>query len=244
MKTNNLLSGRKGSLLWAIIAGTLAGCTTYVERERPVYREPAPPPPITPAPAPTPPPPPQPVQVVEVQIRAETDFYEPLQPYGQWEVIPPYGRCWVPARVESDWRPYCNGHWENTEDGWYWASEEPWGWATYHYGRWDFNPRFGWYWVPHTQWAPAWVCWRRGEGYVGWAPLHPSARFERDELIVEERNIQPRAYIFVEERRFLEPVRPKTVIVNNTTIVNKTVNITKVKIVNKTVINKGPRTHT
>jgi hypothetical protein len=59
---------------------------------------------------------------------------------------------------------------------------------------------------------------------------------------VNERVIPQRAYVFVEEKRFLEPVRPATVVVNNTTIINKTVNITNVKIVNKTVINEGPRT--
>jgi len=63
---------------------------------------------------------------VEVVIRTENDFYEPLNPYGHWEVIAPFGRCWVPARVETDWRPYCYGHWERTEDSWYWASDEPW----------------------------------------------------------------------------------------------------------------------
>src|SRR6185503_17406129 len=47
---------------------------------------------------------------------------------------------------------------------------------------------------------------------------------------------------FVEERRFLQPVRPTTVVVNNTTIINKTVNITNVKVVNNTVINEGPQT--
>jgi hypothetical protein len=31
------------------------------------------------------------------------------------------------------------------------------------------------------------------------------------------------------------------VVINNTTIINKTVNITKVNVVNKTVINEGPR---
>lgn len=58
---------------------------------------------------------------------------------------------------------------------------------------------------------------------------------------VQQRDISSRGYVFVEERRFLEPVRPKTVIVNNT-IINKTVNITKIKVVNKTVINEGPST--
>jgi len=40
----------------------------------------------------------------------------------------------------------------------------------------------------------------------------------------------------------LQPVRPATVVVNNTTIINKTVNITNIKVVNNTVINEGPRT--
>jgi hypothetical protein len=37
------------------------------------------------------------------------------------------------------------------------------------------------------------------------------------------RVISPRAYVFVEERHFMEPVRRSTVVVNNTTIINKTV---------------------
>jgi hypothetical protein len=115
--------------------------------------------------------------------------------------------------------------------------------STYHYGRWDLSAQFGWYWVPQTQWAPAWVSWHSGGGYVGWAPLYPSSRFARSgSLEVDVRAISPRAYVFVEERHFLEPVRRSTVVVNNTTIINKTVNITNVKVVNNTVINDGPRT--
>src|SRR5215831_10233959 len=226
MKTIKLLGLYKRSLLWAAIPALLAGCTTYVEHRTVVHEAP---------------PPPAPVVEVAV-IHAESDFYEPLTPYGRWEVVGAYGRCWVPARVDPEWRPYCNGHWERTEDGWYWASDEPWGWATYHYGRWDFISRIGWYWVPETQWAPAWVSWRRGGGYVGWAPLHPSSRFNRAGVLVEAPSVPTRDCVFVEEKRFLEPVQPRTVLVNNTTIVNKTVNITNVKVVNNIVINEGPRT--
>jgi hypothetical protein len=105
------------------------------------------------------------------------------------------------------------------------------------------SPQFGWYWVPQTQWAPAWVSWHEGGGYVGWAPLHPSARISgRGSVEVNIALIAPRAFVFVEPRHFLEPVRPSTVVVNNTTIINKTVNITNIKVVNKTVINEGPRT--
>jgi hypothetical protein len=37
------------------------------------------------------------------------------------------------------------------------------------------------------------------------------------------RIISPQAYVFVEERHFMEPVRRSTVVVNNTTIINQTV---------------------
>jgi hypothetical protein len=55
-----------------------------------------------------------------------------------------------------------------------WVSDEPWGWATYHYGRWANVDGTGWVWVPGYQWAPAWVSWRYGGGYAGWAPLPPA----------------------------------------------------------------------
>lgn len=244
-------TGQKlGRSIWLTANGLLfvlvAGCVTYVQRPPPEVQV------ITPLPPPVVPEPPPPVIYVEpppveptaaVQIRVEADFYEPLGAYGHWEVIAPYGRCWVPARVEADWRPYCNGHWLRTERGWYWVSDEPWAWATYHYGRWDWRPEFGWYWVPHVEWAPAWVSWHRCDGYVGWAPLQPSARFTSSGILeVNARVIPPRAYVIVEERRFLEPIRPAVTVVNNTTIINKTVNITNVKVVNKTVINEGPST--
>jgi hypothetical protein len=51
----------------------------------------------------------------------------------------------------------------------------------------------------------------------------------------------PHAFVFVSEQRLLEPVRPTTVIVNNTTVINQTVNITKIQVVNKAVIAEGPR---
>src|SRR5436190_2786974 len=232
------LATKIGLVLSSVFLG-VTGCTTYVqEPPRRVIYEPAPPPREVYVPAPRVEP-----RYVEVEIRAESDFYEPLTPYGRWEVVGNYGRCWIPARVESNWQPYCNGHWQRTEAGWYWASEEPWGWATYHYGRWDLSPQFGWYWVPQTQWAPAWVSWHEGGGYIGWAPLHPSSRMSsRGSVEVNVAVISPRAYVFVEPRHFLQPVRPSTVVVNNTTIINKTVNITNIKVVNKNVINEGPRT--
>jgi len=229
-------SGRVRFVLCGTLAVALAGCTTYVEHSPAptVYVSPpvAEPPPVVVTPAESP----------VVAIQTESDFYEPLSPHGEWVVVGSYGRCWRPTRVEVGWRPYADGQWRRTDAGWYWASDEPWGWATYHYGRWDWSVDFGWIWVPHTQWAPAWVSWRQGAGYVGWAPLPPSARIgARGIVVVHETAIAPRAFVFVSEQRLLEPLRPTTVIVNNTTVINQTVNITKIQVVNKTVINEGPR---
>jgi len=236
MNKMNRPTGHVRFVLCSALAVTLAGCTTYVDHRpaRTVYVPPpvTQPPPVVVTPA-------EPPVVV---IQTESDFYEPLSVHGEWVVVGSYGRCWRPARVEVGWRPYANGHWERTDAGWYWASDEPWGWATYHYGRWDFSVNFGWVWVPHTQWAPAWVSWRQGAGYVGWAPLPPSARIgSRGIIEVREATSAPRAFVFVSEQRLLEPVRPATVIVNNTTVINQTVNITQVQVVNNRVINEGPR---
>jgi hypothetical protein len=183
------------------------------------------------------------VVLPSVEIHVESDFYEPLTPFGEWVVIGDYGRCWRPARVEVGWRPYCNGNWERTDAGWYWVSDEPWAWATYHYGRWDFTEQYGWYWVPQTQWAPAWVSWHEGGGYIGWAPLQPSVRISASGYVgFNVALIPPRAFVFVEQRRFLDPIRPTMVVVNNTTIINKTTIISNTKMVNNTVINEGPAT--
>lgn len=100
-------------------------------------------------------------------------FYDNLAPYGQWINDPEYGDVWVPNE-DGDFRPYgSRGHWVMTEYGNTWVSEDPWGWAVYHYGRWTYNPYYGWVWVPGYEWAPAWVSWRYGGGYSGWAPLGP-----------------------------------------------------------------------
>lgn len=150
-----------------------------------------------------------------VTISAAADFHVPLAPHGGWVEVDTYGRCWRPSGIAVTWRPYCHGEWVWTDHGWYWESDEPWAWATYHYGRWVYHPRHHWVWVPGTEWAPAWVSWRSGGGYVGWAPLPPSR------LTVSFGFRHPE-FVFIQSARFHQPVRPDTVIVNNTTIINKT----------------------
>src|SRR4051794_16830177 len=145
------------------------------ESDRPVYRDDAPPPEASRDYRDDRP--------VDVDVVAEEPDYasgedvryfeDDLRPYGDWVVTAEFGRCFHPHGISAEWRPYSQGHWCNTDDGWLWASEEPHGWATYHYGRWTEDSRYGWCWVPGRTWAPAWVTWRHGGGNVGWAPIPP-----------------------------------------------------------------------
>ncbi len=179
----------------------------------PVYPAPVPAPmPATPAPAPMqamPPPdayvPPVAPPGSEINL---VYFQSQLGPYGNWVDVPPYGPVWRPndAMVNPGWRPYFNsGFWQYTEAGWFWHSETPYGDIVFHYGRWLSDIRYGWVWVPGYDWAPAWVAWRNAEGYAGWAPLPPGARFEvgvglmyRGALAVDvDFGLRPDDYIFV-----------------------------------------------
>jgi hypothetical protein len=177
-----------------------------------------------------------------VQIHAKADFYTPLTPYGGWVEVGSYGRCWHPAHLAVEWRPYCYGHWVWTDCGWYWESDEPWGWACYHYGYWVNDPAYGWLWVPEVEWAPAWVSWRVGGGYIGWAPMPPPG-------IIFVSHPEPALFVFVNTEHFADPVRPSAVIVNNVAIAKKTTEITQIKRETRTlsggapqrvVMNRGP----
>ena len=108
--------------------------------------------------------------------QAYQDFEQTLSPYGSWVDAPSYGRVWVPSQaiVGADFTPYYSGgRWSYTDYGWTWASDYDWGWAPFHYGRWTNVAGYGWSWIPGRIWGPAWVHWRHGGGYVGWAPLPP-----------------------------------------------------------------------
>ncbi|HEX6890703.1 MAG TPA: DUF6600 domain-containing protein [Chryseolinea sp.] len=104
-------------------------------------------------------------------------FYDELQPYGTWIHHNQHGYVWMP-RVDRGFVPYATGgYWISTEYGNTWVSDYSWGWAPFHYGRWFYDDFYGWMWVPDTVWGPAWVAWRSGGGYYGWAPLMPGLGF-------------------------------------------------------------------
>ena len=116
-------------------------------------------------------------QIAEYDGGYSEDPYGDLAPYGSWVEVASYGSVWCPE-VSSAWQPYTVGYWVYTDDGWFWVSEDPWGSVPYHYGRWALDAEYGWVWVPDDVWAPAWVAWRYGSGWVGWAPLPPDVSWQ------------------------------------------------------------------
>ena len=174
---------------------------------------------------------------VGVSIHATADFEAPLAPLGGWVEVGSYGRCWHPRGLAADWRPYCGGQWTWTDCGWYWETDEPWGWACYHYGSWYQDPVIGWVWVPGVEWAPAWVVWRSGGGYIGWAPCAP-----RGVVVV------PGFFAFVEVGHFHDPIRRTALTFNSAAIIGHTTEINNVRRESRSiggreqrvVINEGP----
>lgn len=172
-----------------------------------------------------------------IQINARADFEAPLAPEGAWINVGTYGRCWHPHGIAGDWRPYCNGQWVWTDCGWYWDSDEPWAWACYHYGTWVDDPEIGWCWVPDIEWAPAWVEWRVGGDYIGWAPCAPVG-------VV----VAPGLFAFVVTGHFHDHIERSAVVFNNPTIINRTTRIAEFKHETRTIdgrqqrvaINDGP----
>ena len=128
-------------------------------------------------------------------------FHDELDPYGDWYLDARYGWVWSPGYVRADWRPYLDGYWVYTDWGWTWVSYDPWGADTYHYGRWDCLASNRWVWIPDDVWGPAWVSWRYGDGWAGWAPLPPEATWGSFGLSYSDHFVLPSRWCFVPESR-------------------------------------------
>src|SRR6266496_4444017 len=188
------------------------------------------------------------------QARADvsTDFFYNNLSGGNWIDVEGYGYGWQPdlAVNDTNWRPYADGYWAYTDDGWTWVSYEDFGWATYHYGRWANLADYGWTWFPgeDLDWGPAWVSWRTGGDYVGWAPLPPrgpgvvysggpiGARVDI------EFDIGPACYNFIDARFIGEPVLRDRIFApsQNVSYIDQTVNVTNITVQTNVVYNYGP----
>jgi hypothetical protein len=184
------------------------------------------------------------------EVRGEVDvtvFYDALAPHGDWVRADPYGWVWVPEEVDYGWRPYTLGHWAWVDAyGWTWVSDEDWGWAVYHYGRWTWLDGIGWAWVPGSVWAPAWVVFRSGDGWVGWAPRPPETGWRLDfGLDVGALNLDftvgSWGWSFVPVRWFAEPqVRTRIVTsVHNPRFLRVTKPATRYAVVEGRVVNRS-----
>jgi hypothetical protein len=171
---------------------------------------------------------------------------------GNWIDAEGYGYGWQPDVAVSDpnWRPYADGYWAYTDYGWTWISYEDFGWATYHYGRWANLTDYGWVWFPGSDldWGPAWVSWRTGGDYIGWAPLPPRGPgvvYEGQPIgarVDIEYDIGPQYYNFCDVRFIGEPVLRDRIFppTQNITYINNTVNVTNIYVQNNVVYNYGP----
>src|SRR5271155_2436616 len=176
-------------------------------------------------------------------------FYDQLGDQGSWIQTDDYGYVFQPNVQDPNWAPYTDGNWVYTDAGWAWVSNEPWGWATYHYGRWANIDGTGWVWVPGYRWAPAWVSWRYGGGYAGWAPLPPESfvgaeygdggvnvnlGFHFGNDVDVNFNIGPGCYNFVQVGDMGEPNYRGHYLDHsrNYTVINNTTNITNINVTN------------
>jgi hypothetical protein len=189
--------------------------------------------------------PPQEEQYYDEPYPSQVDtsyIYDYLTPYGMWLYQSPYGYVWIPDRVNYGWRPYTNGQWIWSDYGWTWVSSYRWGWIPFHYGRWGWDRQLGWFWVPDTIWGPAWVSWRRGDIYIGWAPLPPEARFIFGVGINSLPYTLSNSYwVFVEYPYFLDARLYRYVLPmeRNITIINYTMVQTDIVVWNNRIINRG-----
>jgi hypothetical protein len=178
-------------------------------------------------------------------------FYTSLQDQGDWFSTDTFGYVFQPkAATDPNWRPYTDGYWSFTDEGWTWMSYEDFGWATYHYGRWTKLASVGWVWVPGYEWAPAWVSWRTSadlaedapdavdqpgdpeSDFIGWAPLPPNAILYPGVGLVggidHIYDIPPEYYCFVPTPYFCAPALIVVIVVpaRNYFCIGRTINVT------------------
>ena len=169
-------------------------------------------------------------------------FYNHLTPYGAWVDYSPFGYVWIPYGTRYGWRPYTHGRWLWSSHGWTWISSYEWGWAPFHYGRWSWDASLGWFWVPDYIWGPAWVSWRNGGAYIGWAPLPPDVEFVFGEGIrTLPYPIPDMFWVFVDGRYFLHTGIHSYVlpVERNYTIVRTTITKTNIMDRDRVIMNQG-----
>lgn len=106
--------------------------------------------------------------------------------------------------VAPMYRPYTNGQWIASDEGWYFKAPTPQEEIVHHYGRWAYSPSMGYVWVPGRVRSPAWVDWREDEDNIAWTPIPPDVYVVNN--IVQPVPVYEDRYVVMEKRYFVEPV--------------------------------------
>ena len=199
-------------------------------------------------------------------------FYDILSPMGEWiqitkddidedlsdgegESIASYMQSdddllfiWKPnTESEKNWRPYMNGKWEYTNQGWLWLSNDKWGNSTYNYGRWWNSEKYGWVWLPGYTWAPAWVRWRVGNNgnHYGWVALSPKAKWKSDKGITDDNyryKNNDNDWVFVNGNNFADELNSKVIIPENSNknLIKESKKITDIRTEDDAIFTNGP----
>ncbi|MBS1492993.1 MAG: hypothetical protein JST55_05770 [Bacteroidetes bacterium] len=102
------------------------------------------------------------------------------------------------------YRPYTNGQWIASDEGWYFKAPTPYEEVVHHYGRWAYSPTMGWVWVPGRVRSPAWVDWREDDDNIAWTPVPPDVYVVNN--VIQPVPVYEDRYVVVEKRYFVEPV--------------------------------------
>jgi len=140
----------------------------------------------------------------------------------------------VPAPV---YRPYTNGQWIATDEGWYFKAPTPYEEVVHHYGRWAHSPTMGWIWVPGRVRSPAWVDWREDEDNIAWTPVPPDVYVVNN--VIEPVPVYEDRYVVVEKRYFVEPVITQYVYVDRVKV-KKMKHLHGLYVRDRVLYNRGP----
>ena len=137
-----------------------------------------------------------PAAAIQAQAPSLDEFKAVLSGYGQYIYSERYGEVWKPSVVPAGWHPYPVCRWVYDRNfGWTYDDPSIWGKIIHHYGRWASDGSNGWVWIPGTQWSPAWVIWRGGGDWTGWAPTPPAT--DQQEISLANFNVD-RQWTFIE----------------------------------------------
>ncbi|MBN8570409.1 MAG: hypothetical protein J0M18_12325 [Ignavibacteria bacterium] len=135
------------------------------------------------------------------------------------------------------YRPYTNGQWIATDEGWYFKAPTPQEEIVHHYGRWAYSPAMGWVWVPGRVRSPAWVDWREDENNIAWTPVPPNVYIVNN--VIEPVPVYEDRYVVVEKKYFVEPVVTQYVYVDRVKV-KKMKHLHGLYVRDRVLYNSGP----